>query len=64
MVSAIGLLPSATAGIAALLLTCTMIGGTLAHLVVLGGSPAPAVVLGALSAVVALERYQDWKNPA
>jgi putative oxidoreductase len=64
VVSAIGLLPSATAGIAALLLTCTMIGGALAHLVVLGGSPAPAVVLGLLSAVVAFERYQNWKNPA
>lgn len=37
------------------LLTVTMVGATLTHLVLIGGSPVAAIVLGAASAWVALE---------
>lgn len=40
------------------LLVMTMIGATLAHLVILGPSAVPALVLGALSAVL-LWRHRD-----
>ncbi len=60
--AAIGLLPAFTAGPCALLLVCTMFGATLAHRLILGGSPAAPLVLGALSAAVAFERFQDWKQ--
>jgi hypothetical protein len=35
----------------ALLLLCTMIGATLAHLLVLGPSAVPALILGAIASV-------------
>ena len=37
----------------AALLVCTMIGATLAHLLILGPSAVPAVVLGVLAAITA-----------
>ena len=37
----------------AVLLVCTMIGATLAHLVILGPSAVPAIILGLLAALVA-----------
>ena len=37
----------------AVLLVCTMIGATLAHLLILGPSAAPAIALGVLAALVA-----------
>ena len=40
----------------ALLLSCVMVGATIAHLFVIGGSPVPALVLLALSAIVAYAR--------
>ena len=46
---------------AAVLLTCTMIGAVLAHLVILGPSAVPALILGVLSAVFAyLTRPQGY----
>lgn len=39
--------------IGAALLVCTMIGATLAHLLILGPSALPAIVLGILAALVA-----------
>ncbi|MCP4819657.1 MAG: DoxX family protein [Shimia sp.] len=39
--------------IAAALLVCTMIGATLAHLLILGPSALPAIVLGVIAAYVA-----------
>ncbi len=44
--------------IAAAMLTVTMVGATLAHLLILGPSAMPAIVLGLLSAVT-LYAYRD-----
>ncbi|WP_022722027.1 DoxX family protein [Rhodopseudomonas sp. B29] len=43
----------------ALVLSCVMIGATIAHLFVIGGSPVPAVVLLALNALVIYAKRSD-----
>jgi putative oxidoreductase len=43
----------------ALVLSCVMVGATIAHLFVIGGSPVPALVLLALNALVIYARRGD-----
>ena len=47
------------AGLAAALLTATMVGAAIAHLFILGPSAVPAIVLGVLSAYIAWTNRQD-----
>lgn len=47
------------AGLGAALLTATMVGAVLAHLLILGPSAIPAAVLGALSAYIAWINRKD-----
>lgn len=51
--SAVMLFVPGLQGVGAALLVCTMIGATLAHLLVLGPSAVPAIILGAISAIIA-----------
>jgi putative oxidoreductase len=53
---AIGLLISAYAFYAAILLALVMVGAVITHLTVIGGSPLPAVALLALSGTIAYLR--------
>ena len=53
VVGAVLLLIPVTGFFAGLLLTATMAGATVTHLVVIGGNPTPALVLLAMSAFVA-----------
>ena len=41
------------------LLFCTMVGATLAHLLILGPSAVPAVVLGILAAIIAFSHREQ-----
>ncbi|HSV47649.1 MAG TPA: DoxX family protein [Ramlibacter sp.] len=53
LVGVVLLLVPATGFFGGLLLTATMVGAVLTHLVLIGGSAVPALVLGLLSAFVA-----------
>ena len=54
--AAVLLLVPRFSAVGALLLVCTMLGATGAHLTSLGGSPMPPLVLGALAAIIAFGR--------
>ncbi|WP_342361639.1 DoxX family protein [Terrarubrum flagellatum] len=53
ILGAAALLLPATSGVAALLLTCVMVGAVVTHVFLIGGSFAPALLLLALNLVVA-----------
>jgi len=53
------LVPS-LAAFGGLLLSCIMVGATIAHLFLIGGSPVPALVLLTLSAIVAYAKRSQF----